>query len=111
MIWIQLLAYFVVCTVVLIAVFEVFAWLLRRIVCLARPFPLLIGILLYVIIACVFVLPLFGLEFLQRPYLASFELVRLVGGVGYLTSLLLAVLFFRHRHLDALKSLGYFRHG
>lgn len=108
MTWFQLLAYFAFCTVALIAVLEAFAWLLRRIAPLSRPLPLLLGLLLYGIVACAFALPLFGLEFAQKSSAAPNETMRSVGLLGYLVSLLLAVMFFKRRHLDALKALGYF---
>lgn len=103
--WFQLLAYFVVCTVALMAVLEAFAWLLRRVALLPRPLPLILGLLLYGVVACAFTLPLFGLELVQGPS----EAMRSVGLLVYLVCLLLAVLFFRRRHLDALKALGYFQ--
>ncbi|MCB1902290.1 hypothetical protein [Cognatazoarcus halotolerans] len=109
MTWLQLLAYFAVCTVALMAVLEAFAWLLRRVALLPRPLPLLLGLLLYGVVACAFALPLFGLELVQGPSASSSEAMRSVGLVGYLVCLLLAVLFFRRRHLDTLQALGYFR--
>jgi hypothetical protein len=109
MIWLQLLAYFAVWTTVLIAVLEAFAWLLRRVARLPRPLPLLLGLLLYGVVACAFALPLFGLELVQGPHATSSEATRSVGLLGYLVCLLLAVLFFRRRHLDALKALGHFQ--
>ena len=109
MIWLQLLTYLAVCTVALMAVLEAFAWLLRRVAPLPRPLPLLLGLLLYGLVACAFALPLFGLELVQGPRTAASEAMRSVGLLGYLVSLLLAVLFFRRRHLDTLKALGYFQ--
>lgn len=109
MIWLQLFTYFVAWTVALIAVLEVFAWLLRRVARLPRPLPLLFGLLLYGVVACTFALPLFGLELVQGPPETSSEAMRSVGLLGYLACLLLAVLFFRRRHLEALKALGYFQ--
>jgi hypothetical protein len=107
-IWLQLLAYFVVCTVALITVLEVFAWLLRRIAHLPRPIPLLVGLLLYGFVVCAFTLPLFGLELVQGPRATSNEAMRSVGLLGYLVCLLLAVLEFWRRHASAFKALGYF---
>jgi hypothetical protein len=107
--WFQLLAYFAVWAVVLMIVLEGFAWLLYRVARLPRPFPLLFGLLLYGVEACIFALPLLGLEIVQGPPKTSSEAIRSVGLVGYLVCLLLAVLFFRHRHLNALRALGYFQ--
>jgi len=107
--WFQLLVYFAVWTVVLMAVLEGFAWLLCRVARLPRPLPLLFGLLLYGVVAFTFALPLFGLEIIQGPRETSSETIRSVGLLGYLACLLLAVLFFKYRHLDALKALGYFK--
>ncbi|ALV07386.1 hypothetical protein [Roseateles depolymerans] len=109
MIWLQLLAYFAAWTIALMAVLEVFAWLLRRVARLPRPLPLVLGLLLYGVVACTFALPLFGLELVQGPRAASSEEMRSVALMGYLVCLLLAVLFFRRRHLVALRALGYFQ--
>lgn len=109
MIWIQLLAYFAVWTVALLAILEAYAWLLRRVARLPRPLPLLLGLLLYAVLACAFALALLALEFVLSTQEESDELVRSVGLVGYLICLLLGALFFKRRHLDALKGLGYFQ--
>lgn len=109
MFWLQLLAYFAAWTLALMAVLEVFAWILRRAARLPRPLALLLGLLLYGVVGCTFALPLFGLELVQGPRAAPDENMRLVGLTAYLACLLLAVLFFRHRHLVALKALGYFQ--
>lgn len=109
MIWAYLLGYFVACTVGLVVVLEVFAWLLRHLARLRRPFPLLLGLLLYGGVAFMFALPLIGLEFFQSQRAAASAPFRSLGLVGYLVSLLLAVLFFRRRHLHSLKGLGYFQ--
>jgi hypothetical protein len=107
--WFELFTYFAVCSVALIAVLEAFACLLRRVAPLPRLLPLIMGLLLYGVVACAFVLPLFGLELVQGQSAASSEAMRLVGLLGYLVCLLLAVLSFRRRHLGALKALGYFQ--
>lgn len=107
MIWFQFVGYFVACTVALMAVLEVFALLLRLVAHLPRPFPLIFGILLYVAVACTYALPLFGLEIVLG--LQASEPMRLAGLTGYLVCLLIATLYFRHRHLYALKALGYFQ--
>jgi hypothetical protein len=109
MIWIKLLAYLTVWTVVLMAVLEAYAWLLRCVARLSRPLPLLLGLLLYVVLACAFALALFVLDFVLGPPEESGELVRSVGLVGYLICLLLGAMFFKRRHLNTLKALGYFQ--
>lgn len=109
MIWTQLLAYFAAWTVALMAILEAYAWLLRHVARLLRPLPLLFGLLLYAALACTFALALFALEFVLGPKEESDELLRSVGLVGYLICLLFGVLFFKHRHLDALRGLGYFK--
>lgn len=109
MLWFRLLVFLVVCTAALMVVLEAYAWFLRRVAKLPRPLPLLLGLLCYLVVAFAFALPLFGLQILLGFGAATSEFVRWVGMLGYLLSLLLAVLFFRYRHLDALKSLGYFQ--
>ncbi len=107
MIWLKLVGFFVAATVSLLVVMEVFAWLLRLVARLPRPFPLLLGILLYGVVACAFAFIFFGLEFVLGPQAS--ETLRLVGLTGYLVCLLLVTLIFRHRHLHALKVLGYYQ--
>ncbi|MDP3871128.1 MAG: hypothetical protein Q8Q80_00570 [Methyloversatilis sp.] len=109
MIWILLLAYFASWAVALMAVLEVYASLLRHVARLPRPLPLLLGLLLYAVLASAFALALFALEFVLGTQEESDEFVRSVGLVGYLMCLLLGALFFRRRHFDALKKLGYFQ--
>ena len=109
MVWIQLLGYFIVWTIVLMGVLEVFARCLRHFARLPRLFALLLSLVLYGVVACVFALPLFGLELVQPRAATHSEAVRMAGLIAYLVSLLLAVLFFRRRHLDTLKALGYFQ--
>ena len=107
--WIQLSLYFVVWTVVLMAVLEGFAWLLCRVARLPRPLPLVLGLLLYGVVAGTFFLGIFALEILQGPLTSHSETDREVFLLGYLACWFVGILFFRHRHLDALKSLGYFQ--
>ncbi len=107
MIWFQLVLFLVAATVLLMVVMEGFALLLRQVARLPRPFPLLLGISLYVVVAFAFGLVVFGLEFVLGPQAS--ETLRLVGLTGYLVCLWLVILIFRHRHLDALKKLGYYQ--
>jgi hypothetical protein len=107
--WVQLSLYFVVWTVVLMAVLEGFAWLLCRVARLPRPFPLVLGLLLYGVVAGTFFLGILGLEILQGPLISHNQTDREVFLLGYLACWLIGILFFRHRHLDALRALGYFQ--
>ena len=108
MIWLKLIAYLVICTVGLMVVLEGYAWLLRRVARLPHPLLLLLGILLYCVIACLFALPGFGLE-LVLGSLYAYDTIRYVGIIGWGVSLWIAALFFRYRHLAVLKSHGYFQ--
>lgn len=109
MVWIQLLAYTAFSAVAAMIVLEIFAWSLRLAARFPRPLPLLTGLILYVLVAFCFALPLLGLERIDWLHGSSNELFRTMALVGYLFSLLLAVLFFNWRHVSVLKSLGYFR--
>lgn len=107
---IQLVGYLVVCLVVLIVVLEAFAWALRAMVRLQQPVRLLLGLLLYSLVAFFFALPLLGLQYIDRGGAGnSGEPFRTVALIGYLVALLLAVLLFGRRHLGNLKGLGYFQ--
>lgn len=107
--YLEIFFYFVACTVALVAILEAYAWLLRRAALLPRPFPLLLGLFLYVVVACAFALPLFGIQVAQGARTAVGDAARWVEILGYLVSLWVPVLFFRRRHVDALKALGYFQ--
>jgi len=109
MVWVQLLTYNVFCTVAAMVVLELFAWSLRSVANSSRSVRLLTGLVLYALVVFLFVLPLFGLERMIGVYERSDELFRHVSLIGYLLSLVLAILFFKSRHLAVLKSLGYFR--
>lgn len=106
--WISFAFYFLVWTGAIIAVLEGFAWLLGRVARLPRPFPLMLGILFYGIVASTFFLGIFGLEILQGPLTSHNETDREIFLIVYLACWLVGILFFRRRHLDTLKSLGYF---
>jgi len=109
MIWIQLLTYHAFCAAAAMVVLEIFAFMLRIVARFPRPLPLLFGLVFYGLVALCFALPLLGLERINWAHGSSSELFRTMGLIGYLSSLLLAVLFFKWRHLAALKSLGYFQ--
>jgi hypothetical protein len=109
MFWIQLLAYDAFCTLAVIVVLEIFAWSLRIVAKLPRPLPLLIGLIFYGIVAFCLVIPLLGLERINWSQGDASELFRAIALIGYLLSLLIAILFFRRRHLATLKTLGYFQ--
>jgi hypothetical protein len=108
MVWIELLAYDAFCAVAAMIVLEVFAWNLRVVANFPRPLPLLLGLILYGLVAFCFALPLLGLGRISWSQGSSSPLFRTMALIGYLISLLLAVLFFKWRHLAVLKSLGYF---
>lgn len=109
MVWIQLFIYDAFCAAAAMIVLEIFALMLRLVANFPRPLPLLFGLILYGFVALCFALPLLGLERISWSPGSASELFRAVALIGYLLSLLLAVLFFKWRHLNALKSLGYFQ--
>lgn len=106
--WLHLFVYLIVWTITLIGVLEAYAWLLRLVARLPRPLPLVLGLLLYVTVACICALVFYVPEFVLGPRESS-ELAREMWMGGYLVSAFLAILVFRHRHLDALKKLGYYQ--
>jgi hypothetical protein len=107
--WFKLMLYFTSLTIVLMVIFEVYARLLYRIVCLPRPLRMSLAPLLHcvVVIGAMLCLPLSGLclvlESLQRSDLLY------VGKLGCSMSILIAALFFFFRHYITLKSLGYYQ--
>ncbi len=105
--WLQLLALLVLSFALVLATLELFAKLLRAIARLRRPLPLLLGLVAYVAIACVFCLPMFGFQKIFGRH--TNELFRIVSGFGYLACLAAAVSLFRRRHLAELRRLGYYR--
>ena len=108
MIWLTLIVYYTISTVVIAVVLEGYAWLLRRLACLPRPLPLLLGNLLCCVVACALVLSYFGLAFVLDSYMAS-DTGRLVGLLGWTMSLLFTAWLFKHRHMAALQALGYYQ--
>lgn len=109
MIWIQLITYHAVCAAAGMIVLEIFAFMLRTVARFPRPLPLLFGLIFYGLVALCFALPLLGLQRIDWAHGSSSELFRTMGLIGYLLSLLFAILFFKWRHLATLKSLGYFQ--
>jgi hypothetical protein len=116
----QLLACFVLWTVVLIAAFEVYACILRLIASLPSKLPLLLGYSLYCAIGgVIFVVPVFLLELILGPGEipgAILEAIlapnqpQIAIGVSAIVyvSPILAYWFFQRRHMASLKELGYF---
>ena len=108
----QLLACFSLWTVALMAVFEAYAWLLRRMASLPSKLPLLFGYSLYCVIGgVIFVLPIFGFELIlgqgtfpapHQPQIAIMVVATVNG------SPILAYWLFQRRHMSSLKELGYF---
>lgn len=109
MIWTFLFGYFFLCIFALLIVLEAFAWALRRVAFLWHPLKIVFGILSYCIFSFALILPLFGLEIIPEYPAANDEFTREVVLIAYLFLLLLLVLFFRWRHLDSLKTMGYFQ--
>ena len=107
MAWLKLITYFTVWAVVLIMAIEIYSWLLRRAARLPAPAPLILGLISYVAVAGTYALPLLGLELIQGSQ--PDETLRLVNLSLYLACILIPTWYFRRRHLDTLKAMGYFR--
>ena len=105
----QLLIYFSVWVIIFILVLEVFSWLLRRIVALGGIAKVFFVVFFYLLVAFIFSLPLFGLNFLEHKHGMSFAVERILIMVGYLVCLWIPVMFFKNSHVDRLKGLGYFK--
>ncbi len=111
MIWIQLLAYFAVCSAVLFAAFSGYAKLLYFAARFSNPVRTLLGLGIYLVISCVLVSPLAGLVVNETWRLAvnSNPVFAVLFLLGYLLSVFPGALYFKRRHLDRLKALGYFK--
>lgn len=111
MIWIQVIAYFTVCSVALFALFSGYAKLLYFVARFSNPVRILLGLVIYLVISCVLVLPLAGLVMNETWRLAvkSNPVFAVLFLLGYLLSVVPGALYFKRRHLDKLKVLGYFK--
>jgi hypothetical protein len=111
MIWLGVLGYFAVWAVVLIAVFAGYAKLLRSAARLPGSAKLIVSFVIYVVVACILVMPLLGLAFNEtwRAAVNSNSVFAVVFLLGYSISVCPGILYFKRRHLDALKGLGYFQ--
>ena len=104
------MGYFAIWIVVFMGVIEVYGLLLRRTACLPRPLPVLLGTLLFGVLACVYALSFLGLQFvLQGTAFDTCEDTRLVVVLVCALCLVPSLLLFRYRHSATLKSLGYFQ--
>ncbi|MBX9847750.1 MAG: hypothetical protein K2X64_00545 [Rhodocyclaceae bacterium] len=111
MLWLQVLAYFVIWSILMVASFAAYAKLLRFVARFSDPIKLLLGLTIYIVFACILVLPLAGLAMNEKWRLAvnssSAFAVAFLG--GYLLAMVPGAVYFRRRHMDALKGLGYFQ--
>lgn len=109
MIGVYFLGCFFLCTVYLTGVLEIFGLLLRWVANFSRETKVFIGILLYLAVAFLFSLPLFALQYIERgvdrEVIDNFRTFSLI---GYLFSLLMSIIVFRHRHINILRRLGYY---
>lgn len=110
-VWFQILGYFVAWSFVFIGVFTGYAKLLRFVARCSNPFRPLLGLGIYLVIACILVLPLGGLAVNGTWHLAvssstGFSVLFLL---GYLLSLFPGAMYFKRQYLDELQRLGYFK--
>ncbi|MCP5197342.1 MAG: hypothetical protein H6974_11230 [Gammaproteobacteria bacterium] len=111
MIWVQILSYFLVWSVIFIAVFTAYAKLLRFAARFSGLVQLVLGLAVYLIVACILVMPLGGLAVNETWRLAvnASYMFHIIFLLGYIISILPGALYFKIRYMEKLKDLGYFK--